>query len=136
MIAALVFLLSVTASGTPPPTPGWLGLGYTYHETRGPAGRVVWLFVQQIVPAGPAEKAGLKPQDVITGINGKPLPFRGEIDALNYFSGVKPGERFEFEVRRGATRRTLTVVAVHAPPNIAQVRRNNQILAKAHRATP
>ncbi|MDR2049330.1 MAG: site-2 protease family protein, partial [Treponema sp.] len=54
--------------------------------------------VQSIVPGSPAEKAGLKPGDKITGMNGSPLPYT--VAVFRIFSGEEP-ESFPVEYERG-----------------------------------
>ena|ERR1041385_8224575 len=134
MNVVLAVLVTLTAATTPPRPPGWLGLGYTYHVTNAPAGRIVWLFVQQTAPGGPAERAGLKPQDVITAINGRPLWFSNDVDALNFFGGVKLGQTFVMQVKRGKTLRNVSVTAGKVPPDIARLRKMNQAIAKARQS--
>ncbi len=53
-------------------------IGITFPSMDNPALLKVYgadhgIFVQTVVPDGPAEKAGLKEQDVLTSINGKPI---------------------------------------------------------------
>src|SRR5665213_480211 len=53
-------------------------IGITFEPEQNPALLKVYgadhgIFVRTVIPAGPAEKAGLKEQDVLTSINGKPI---------------------------------------------------------------
>jgi S1-C subfamily serine protease len=133
-IAAL--FLTIAAGGTTSPrADGWLGIGYTFQVTNASTGRIVWLFVKQTAPSGPAERAGLKPQDVITAINGKPLWFRNDDDALSFFRGVRVGDTLVLQVKRGNTMRKVIIVAAAVPPEAVRLRKNNQAIAKA-RQTP
>ena len=122
---------TTTAEAASPPPAGWLGIGYTYNVTNTSTGRVVWLFVRQIAPRGPADRAGLKPQDVITGINSKKISFRDELETLNFFSGVRQGQHVQLEVRRGRSVVTFTIVADALPPDMAKRRLINENVAKA-----
>ena len=140
---ALILLAALTASSAlakaveeaPLRVPGWLGLGYTYNVTNGSAGRIVWLFVRQIAPGGPADRAGLKIQDVIIGINGKSNSFGDELATLNFFNGIRSGERIKITIRRGRTVRTITVIADPLPPEMVKRRQLNADVARAqHRS--
>jgi serine protease Do len=130
---AVFLLVSVGAHSSFAPVPGWLGLGYTYHVTNTSTGRMVWLFVRQIAPGSPADRAGLKTQDVITLINGKRISFIDELAALKFFSEIRPGQRVMLGVARGRTVQTVTIVAGDAPPYMGERRRINEELAKAQR---
>ncbi|MDQ3755300.1 MAG: PDZ domain-containing protein, partial [Acidobacteriota bacterium] len=54
--------------------------------------------VRRITPGSPAEKAGLKPGDVILQIDGKQLPDRQTYDAL--LKSTRAGETVELRVSR------------------------------------
>lgn len=123
-------------TGAVPEQPGWLGLGYTYNVTNTRTGRTVWLFVRQIAPKSPAERAGLKVQDVITGINGKQISYRDELETLHFFSGIHQGEHVQLQVSRGRTVQTVTVVADALPPEMAKRRQLNEEVAKRQRGQP
>jgi S1-C subfamily serine protease len=114
-------------------TPGWLGLGYTVNVTSTATGRMVWLFVRQIAPGGPAERAGLKTQDVITAMNGNRITFRDELETLNFFNGIRAGQRVQLRVARGRAILTVTIVAGPVPPEMVEQRRINAALAKGKR---
>jgi len=138
LLAALTASSSMaTTVAAPVPASGWLGLGYTYNATNNPStGRMVWLFVRQIAPGGPADRAGLKTQDVITAINGKRIAFKDELDTLNFFSGIHQGDRVQLKVSRGKTVQSITIVADPLPPDMIKRRRLNEEVAKSQRAGP
>jgi len=66
------------------------------------------LFVTKIEPDGPAEKAGLKPQDIITDINGKPL-HKGQ-DLIDIVAESPVGSTLKLNVIRDRAPRTVNVV--------------------------
>jgi S1-C subfamily serine protease len=47
------------------------------------------ILVQAVQPGGPAEKAGLKPLDIVTAIDGRPI--EGEDDLVNQIASRRPG---------------------------------------------
>lgn len=116
--------------------PGWLGLGYTYNVTSTPGVRIVWLFVRQVAPGGPADQAGVKPQDVITEINGRKISFKDEFDALTFFGRIKPGDTLRLTLKRGRITTKIAIVASSLPSDMAQQRRINAEVAKAQRRRP
>ena len=128
---------SILAAGVASPAPpGWLGLGYTYNSPNTSPGPMVWLFIRHIAHGGPAERAGIKTQDVITAINGRTLSFRAELETLNFFSGIRQGQRVQLKISRGRTVQIVTIVAVALPAGMAERRRINEQLARAQRAAP
>ncbi len=64
--------------------------------------------VTQVVPGSPAAKAGIKAEDVITDVNGKPLR---DFDQLRNMIGLmRIGEKVDLTVLRDGKPRTVTVV--------------------------
>jgi serine protease Do len=63
--------------------------------------------VSQVDPGSPAEKAGLKPGDVIVGFNGKPIDQSNQLPPL--VAQVKPGAAAKLQVWRGGKESELTV---------------------------
>jgi Do/DeqQ family serine protease len=55
--------------------------------------------VAEVLRGSPAEKAGLRPGDVITRLQGAPVP--GSAQLRNRIGLMRPGERVDLEVRRG-----------------------------------
>ena len=109
--------------------PGWIGLGYTYHQAVNPS-QPGWLHVQRLAPRGPAESAGLKAQDVITAINGRPLRFKSDPDVLAFFAGILPKQELSFTVIRQQKRLTIKVKAIEMPAEYLGLWQKNQELAK------
>jgi putative serine protease PepD len=65
------------------------------------------LFVQSVVPAGPAAKAGLRQGDVITKIDGQPATSTVQLQELTLTK--KPGDTVPLEYWRDGTSGTVTV---------------------------
>jgi serine protease Do len=63
--------------------------------------------VSTVEQGGPAEKAGLKPGDVILSYNGKPLDNSNQLPPL--VAATKPGSRASVEVWRDGKKQTLDV---------------------------
>jgi serine protease Do len=68
---------------------------------------------------GPSAEAGLKPGDVVTRIDGKPVTSTSEL--MNAVAAADPGRVLEVEVIRDGTRRTMAVTLGErpAPPQLA-----------------
>ena len=89
--------------------------------------------VVKVAPGSPAEKAGLKPRDIVTAANGKPV--RGSADLRNRVGLIPVGEEVELRVQRGgrtlnlrlriAELYTMTAIPGEAVPQLAGVRVSN-----------
>lgn len=58
------------------------------------------LRVRAVIPDGPAERAGLKPGDLLTKINGGELSFANDIEALHWLDQVKASVPLRVHVQR------------------------------------
>lgn len=69
------------------------------------------IYIRMVVSGGPAEKAGLKKGDVLTGIDGKKVASMSDVQAIK--SGLRAGDSVKIEfVRSGETMETdLTLAA-------------------------
>lgn len=67
------------------------------------------LLIVHVSPLSPAEKAGLQPGDIITGINGQQ---RSLLEALNLVAGTPPGRQISLSVLRNGKRHDYTVTLV------------------------
>jgi serine protease Do len=66
------------------------------------------IFVQKVRPDSPAEKAGLKAEDILTSINGKPLN-KGQ-DLIDVVAGSPVGSTLKFGVIRDKKPMTIDIV--------------------------
>jgi serine protease Do len=66
------------------------------------------IFVQKVIPDGPAEKAGLKAEDILTSINGKPLS-KGQ-DLIDTVAGSPVGSTLKVGVIRDKKPLTVNIV--------------------------
>ncbi len=64
-------------------------------------------FVSSVVPGGPAEKAGLRPYDVITSIEGHPVHTANEL--ITAVTSEKVGERARLQIIRNGETQTVGV---------------------------
>lgn len=127
----LLIIFAASTAAAPVRSPGWLGLGYNYNSSGTAQRPVIWLFVRDVPAGGPAARAGVRPHDVITSINGRRVAFRNDTESLNFFAAMQAGDRVTLGIRRGAQTLAITVVAAQAPPDIARRRELNRALAAA-----
>jgi len=64
--------------------------------------------------AGPAERAGIRPGDIIVAVNGKPVSDPG--DLINETAALAPGTRGDFNVVRDGRPMSITVELGRRPP--------------------
>lgn len=67
------------------------------------------VFAERVLPNSLAERAGLKPGDVVTGINGKPP--RSKQQAVSMMGDVEFGETVTLAIQRGGRRQTIRIKA-------------------------
>ena len=93
-------------------TRGSIGIQFDAREDNGDLLKVYGanhgLFVTKIEPNGPAEKAGMKVQDIITDINGKPMK-KGQ-DLIDLVADTPVGTSVKVSVIRDKKPVTLSVV--------------------------
>lgn len=77
--------------------PGGLLVFYTLDPPR----------VLSVVPGGPADQAGIRPDDIVLKINGIPLTSR---DGGEHLGELRPGEAVTLEIGRGGSLRSIKVV--------------------------
>ena len=68
---------------------------------------VVGALVHEVAAGAPAEKAGLKVDDVVTTFNG--VPIRNEVDLTAQVRSLRPGDKAEMIVVRDGVTKTLSV---------------------------
>lgn len=91
---------------------GFLGLGLV--NSQDPPG----LKVISLYPAGPAEAAGLRPDDIITQHGERALRFENDREASGAFAEVAEGDLVEVVYRRNGTRFRLSMKAIAMPGEI------------------
>ncbi len=122
---------SVLVAGTSAPqAAGWLGLSYGYHQT----GQRPWLHVIALDPGGPSERAGLRVQDIIVAIDGKPVRFANEIESMAFFLNLPPRRTVTFDVVRRNRRLAVPVITVPLPPRFYRRWQANFDSLKKHRS--
>jgi serine protease Do len=88
------------------------------------------VIVEQVTEGGPADKAGIKPEDVIVGINGKPVK-DGE-DLVSRVADTPVGDKLNVTVDRNGKKLDLAVVVgdrmevFKDDPRFARLRQNEE----------
>ncbi len=105
----------------------WLGVSFAgitpelaerFPELKGQKGVVV----AEVVSGSPAALAGLKTEDIITAVDGKPI--ESARDLVGIMAVHKPGDRIKLTYRRGGQARTTTLSLGTMPASVAQPREN------------
>jgi serine protease Do len=68
--------------------------------------------ITTVESGGPADKAGLKPEDVILSVNGKTIEHSNQVPAL--ITALRPGQTVDLEVWRGKSSKHFTVTVDEA----------------------
>ena len=87
----------------------WLGMAV--RSFRDPSGQR-FLHVDHTAPGGPAERAGIRPGDIIVRMGGATLQIGDDLDFLMFLTQHKPGERLPMRIARYG--RTIELVVTFA----------------------
>jgi len=109
-------------------TRGWLGVTIQdlkgdlaeYYGVKGKTG----VLVAGVVPGDPADQAGIKPRDVITGVNGQAVNTSHDLTSLAANLGV--GDKAKVTILRNGESKTLEVHVGKRPLTMASVSENGQ----------
>ncbi len=98
-------------------TRGWIGVE-VQEISLGPAeslkpGEMRGALIAGVLQGGPADKAGFKPGDVLTEVEGKPVADRSAM--LNLVAALKPGSHAHMKVHRGKRDLMLDVAVGRRP---------------------
>ena len=111
----------------PPPIRVVFGFSSRYFEEGG-EGRVE---IRRITPGGPAEKAGIRPGDVVTAVNGLEFRFEGEWDWMRSLGWAEAGVPIDFSLRRDG--KPLVLALTPGAASAEHQRRFAEHLAKLER---
>ena len=87
---------------------GYLGIALADRSDGG-----VGAVVSEVAADSPAERAGLKVNDIVLQVNGQPITGQGAL--IGIIRDSAPGEKVEIDVERGSERVTLTATLVARP---------------------
>jgi S1-C subfamily serine protease len=86
---------------------GYLGVMISLGKDKGT------ILILAVVPDSPAQKAGLKPNDLLVRIDGaKPAGLQA---AVKVIQSLKPGKKVKFEISRDGKPKTIEVVPGEVP---------------------
>ncbi|MEO8188805.1 MAG: PDZ domain-containing protein [Acidobacteriota bacterium] len=94
--------------------PAWVGFLWRLRRSSGESPRPT-LSVCGVVRSGPADRAGLRGDDLIEEIDANPLPFRSIPEALDYFARLDTTHEHVFSVRRGQESLKIRITAIEMP---------------------
>lgn len=84
-------------------------------------GKAKGAFIRQVVPGGPAEKAGIQPGDVVLSVNGKPVD--GAVDLRRTLGALKPGSTATLQVSRRGKLMEFKPALAEMSPQVASADR-------------
>jgi S1-C subfamily serine protease len=108
----------------------WVGL--RFHLVAAPEGHSApFLFIDSVVPGGPAADAGLRKQDLIVELDGKRIPFRSDVEALKFFASLRVGKKLRTTLVRNQERREIVVTPIALPESARAAWESNLARAAA-----
>lgn len=108
--------------------PGYLGLMFTYHPPSEQS--KAFMTVQSLAPGGPAERAGLKPGDLIIELDGQPFAFVSTYGMLLHWAEFTPGKPIELTVLRERKRQTMEMITTEMTASMYERWKANLALAR------
>jgi serine protease Do len=97
---------------------GWLGVAMADQPGARPPGAPHGALLAHVLPNGPAARAGLRDGDVITALDGEPVPGTREI--VRRVAAMTPGQRARLTVLRDGRERQVEVEVAARPPTPRQ----------------
>ena len=91
---------------------GWVGIEYQAEEATG---RVV---VQRVVPGSPAEKAGLREDDILIAMDGVEIKKENEKRLAEIRKTWKPGKSVQYTIRRDGEAKKIDIVLGNWPADL------------------
>ena len=103
-------------------TRGYLGVVFTQNSVarpgRPPAQMGKGALIREVVPGGPADRAGLRSGDLVVAINGRATDDAASL--RNQISSLSPGTRTPLKVTRGGDEVTLEIEIAKRPKPLAR----------------
>jgi S1-C subfamily serine protease len=129
-LAVLCAAICATAlAGTVREAPGFLGFLYQLKDDPRPSTRQ-WLYVQTVLPGGPADTAGVKAQDIVLAIDGKAVQFKTKRALIDFFASIRPQAVVRLTIVRGPKQLVIPVRAAKMSPEQAERWKKNYELAR------
>ncbi len=129
-MAALCAVICVTAfAGEVREAPGYLGFLYTLQDDPPPSTRQ-WFHVRSVLPGGPAQTAGVKAQDIIIAIDGKPVQFKTKRAVIDFFASIRPQSVVRLTIVRASKQLVIPVRAAKMSAADAERWKKNYDLAR------
>jgi S1-C subfamily serine protease len=94
----------------------WLGLRFHFEPAR-EGHPMAFLFIESVVSGGPAEQAGIRKQDIVVELDGKPISFNSDLEALRFFGNLRIGQKLRAKVIRNQAKRDIIMTAIALPAN-------------------
>lgn len=122
VFVVLAALASAVGASDQQKRPGWLGFAFTYHAERassdGNGESRGWLLVRDVIPQTPAARVGLRPNDMVIEMAGKPFRTADAREALRRLARIKAGESVAFLVVRDGKKKTIIIKAGPMPEQV------------------